>query len=325
VFVVKIFFGNRSFALVFLPFIIGGFYIFNHFTNHHVAEEHLNLGFWGKMFEQDLLAFDIAALALIFMNSILINTIFNRNEFMEKNNYLTSMLYVTFMSFFHSFYFLDGLAIAQTLMILMLFQLLKLRQNEDGRRAVFNAAFLFGLACTFFPILLVGTPFLFWTIWVVRPFIFRESLLIITGFTIPMVYAGVHSWVFETKLNRDQFSNSAGELHEWETLVLCSGALLLLFFCAPSLLTLIRQSSIRLKKVFRILLLLTGLCGSIALLEFFAFQKLEAIGLLIFPLMFFLPYAFGSKQPRVVPSMIYYLIFLFSVGKFFIPFDSLGL
>ena len=320
-FVVKLFFGNRSYALLFLPFIIGGFYACNYFTGYHAASSELNFGLWGSFSQPDFWFLDFLAPGLILMNAILINTLFNRNEFMEKNNFLTSMVYVTFMSFFPTFYHLDGSALTQTLMILVLIQLFRLNQNSDGRRQVFNAAILFGLACTFFPVLLVGTPFLFWMIWVLRPFILRESVLTITGFTVPLIYAGVYSYVFQIRLEREQFSSTSSELYMFDMVILASGVGLLLLLCTTYLLNKLRGSSIRLKKLFRMLGLLTGLSAGLIVLEFFVFEKLAAAGLILFPFAFFLPYAFGEKDLRAFPSFAFYLIFLFSVGKFFIPFD----
>lgn len=321
---VRIFFGNRSYALLFLPFIIGGLYACNHFTGYHASEEQLNFGFWGIINSPFSLLSDCAAMLLIFINAVLINTLFNRNEFMEKNNFLTSMFYVCFMSFFPSFYHLDGQSIAQTLLVLSLIQIFKLNQNQDGRRAVFNASILFGTACTFFPVLLIGTPFLFWIIWVLRPFVLRESILVLMGFTVPLIYTGVYSYVFQTRLERDQFSSSSAEIHLLDMIVLGSGVLLLLLMSAKSLITKLRVSSIRLKKLFRIIGLLIGLSVGIIVLEFFVFDKLAANGLLLFPLAFFFPYALGEKKPKVLPTLTFYLVILFSVGKFFIPFDQLA-
>lgn len=321
---VKLFFGNRSFALLFLPIIIGLFGVLNFFFQHHNGEEQVVFGFWGNVDNQSYWLFQIGAFVLIFLNAIMINNIFNRNDFMERNNYLASLLYVVLMSFFHSFYFISGAAFAQTLLILVVAQLFKLSQNEDGRKAVFNAAILFGLAASFYPVLLIGAPFLFWMIWVMRPFILRESLLAFTGFVTPLVYAGVYGAFAGVKIIRDEFSSSAGEWHYYDFVVLTFLVSLLIFASVSVVLSKIGTSSIRSKKLFRMLLLMIFFSMAIAVIEFLAFNKLEGLGLLAFPLMFIIPYAFGIKTPRTFAVITYYLIFFFAVGKFFIPFDSLG-
>jgi hypothetical protein len=295
----------------------------NYFTGYHGTDAELNFGFWGSIEKTQFWHLDMLAPVFILINAILINTLFNRNEFMEKNNYITSMLYVSFMSFFPSFYYLDGLAISQTLTILVLIQLFRLNQNQDGRRQVFNAAILFGLACTLSPIFLIGTPFLFWMVWVLRPFVFRESVLILTGFTVPLIYAGVYSYVFQIRLERDQFSSSPSELYMLDTLVLLGGLGLLLLMSASPVLNKLRVSSIRIKKLFRIIGLLAGLSAGIIVLDFFVFEKLSATGLIVFPLAFLFPFAFGERELRALPTFIFYLILLFSIGKFFIPYSEL--
>lgn len=321
---VTLFFGNRSYALLFLPILIGGFYFCNHLTNYHVPPEAINLGFWGTIQVPFSWPMDFAALALILINAILLNTLFNRNEFMEKNNYLSSMLYVVFMSFFPVFYHLDGLALAETLLILTLIQLFRLNQNEDGRRAVFNSALLFGTACTFSPILLLGLPILFWAVWVIRPFFMRESLLVLAGLATPLLYTLVYTYLFDIRMERNHFSSSSAEF-VWLDMSVLGGAILLIGLASLSgVMGKFRGSSIRLKKLFRMLGLFIWMFLAAGALEFLVFNKLAALCLLILPLIFYLTYAFGERQPKGFPTFVFYLLFLFAVGKFFIPFDQIA-
>ncbi|OFZ64579.1 MAG: hypothetical protein A3D92_14295 [Bacteroidetes bacterium RIFCSPHIGHO2_02_FULL_44_7] len=321
---VTLFFGNRSYALLFLPVIIGSFYFCNHLTNYHNLADGMNLGFWGT-FEVSLSWLtDFAALTLILINAILLNTLFNRNEFMEKNNFLASMLYVVFMSFFPVFYHLDGLALAGTLLILSLIQLFRLNQNEDGRRAVFNAALLFGTACTLSPILLLGIPILFWVVWVIRPFVLRESLLLLAGLATPLLYTLVYTYLFQIRMERSNFSSSSAEFVLLDMLVLGGGLLLIGLASVGGVMNKFRGSSIRLKKLFRMLGLFMWMFLAAGALEFLVFGKLAASSLLLVPLIFFLTYAFGERKPKGFPTFIFYLLFLFAVGKFFIPFDQMA-
>ncbi len=321
---VTLFFGNRSYALLFLPFIIGGFYACNYFTAYHIAPETLNIGFWGTIQTGGHWAFDLTALLMVLLNAILLNRLFNRNDFMERNSFLASLLYVVLMSFFPSFYHLDGIALAQPLVVLSVIQLFHLNQNEDGRRAVFNASFLFGAACTFFPVLLLGVPALFWMVWVIRPFVLRESLLVLAGFAVPLLYAAVYTNVFHFRMERENFSSSSTEVLLLNSAVVGGGLVLLGMMSVSAVVGKLRVSSIRLKKLFRILGLLIWLFLGIGALEYFVFGKLAAVSLLIIPVIFFLSYAFGEREPKGLPTFTFYLLFLFAVGKFFIPFDSLA-
>jgi len=317
--VVRIFFGNRSYALLILPLLIVGYTVLNMWKGHHDPDIQANFGFWGHLLSQSTLLSQFLAGSLIFVNAILLNTLFNRNDFMESNNYLPSLLYVTFLSIFHSFYFLDGSSIAQTLVVLGLYQLLKLSQNEDARKIVFNAAFLFGVACTFNPLLLLIIPFMFWMGWVIRPFVFRESTLTVIGAVIPLMFAGVYGSFYNIEMTNEQFSSSSTELWLEDIVVLGGATFFMIVLGVGSLALKLKQSSIRLKKLFRVIVILANFCLLLTIFEYFVFHKKEALSLVFIPLMFFLPYAFGYKKQRMVTTTVFYLLFFFSVGKFFYP------
>ncbi len=278
---------------------------------------------WGVIGHQNHWTIQLGAFGLILINALLLNTIFNRNEFMERNSYLVPFFYIVFMSFFHSFYFLEGLSIAQTFVVFMLFQLFKLNQNEDGRRTTFNIGIFYGIACTFYPVLLLGFPFVFWMVWVMRPFILRESMLIAVGFIVPLLYSGVYSLFVKTKLDKTEFSSSASELHWLNTLVLVAGVALLVVLSLKGIYAKITVSSIRMKKLFRVLLLFVFMSVLIVLIDFFVFRKVEPIGILLALILLLLPYGFGEKKQKTLPSLLFYGIFFYSVAKFFIPFESI--
>lgn len=320
---VQLFYGNRSFALLFLPVFVVGYVVLNQFFPYHLPEAQGHFGFWGMLLPQNTYLSQILAPLLVLAGSVILNTLFNRNEFMERNNFMTSLLYITFMSAFHSFYFLDGFAIAQFLVILALYQVFHLYQNEDGRKRVFNIGFLLGLACTVHPLLISVVLIVFWLVWVVRPFVFRESLLLIVGLIIPLVYGGLYSSWFGNQIHNTQISSASIEVKLEDMVVVGSVCLLMIFLSLGTLLLKIQQSSIRLKKLFRILLIMINYALLLTILEYFVFHKKEVLALVFIPLAFVLPYAFGYKKQRDVTTVIFYLLFLFSVGKFLYPLTFL--
>ena len=252
----------------------------------YLHEKTASFGMWGSVNYPNHWGFQASSLLLTFASALLLNAAFNRNEFMERNSYLTPMLYITLMSFFHSFYYLEGLSLAQIFLVLTVFQLFRLSQNEDGRRTVFNAAFFFGIACTFYPVLFIGLPFLFWMVWVMRPFVLRESALLVMGFLVPLLYSGTYSFVYKITLDRTEFSSSSSEAHWLNTVVICLGLILLTLVSLKGLFAKIAVSSIRMKKIFRLLLLLIFMCLLAILIDFFVFNKVEAGSLIIICLVF---------------------------------------
>lgn len=316
---VRIFFGNRSYGLLILPLLIVGYALLNIWKGHHQPDLETNFGFWGHLLGDSLLLSKILAGTLIFVNAILLNSAFNRSDFMESNNFLPALLYVVFLSTFHSFYYLNGFAIAQTLLVLSVVQLMRLNQNEDARRIIFNASFLIGVACTFYPLLLVIIPFVFWMIWVIRPFVLRESVLTVVGVAIPLIFAGVYGAVYQIGLSNDQLSSTSQELWLEDITIMGGIVFFMIILGLSSLAFKLKQSSIRLKKLFRLIVILANFCLLLTIFEYFVFHKKEALSLVFIPLMFFLPYSFGYKKQRMVTTTVFYLFFLFSVGKFFYP------
>ena len=320
---VKLFFGNRSFSLLILPIFLVGYLLCNYYSSFYTQDVTSNFGMWGNIKLPNHWGFQAGSASLIFISSLLLNSIFNRNEFMERNSYLIPLLYITVMSFFHFFYFLEGLSIAQMFLVITVFQLFKLNQNDDGRRIVFNASFFFGLACTFYPVLFIGVPFLFWMVWVMRPFILRESALIVDGFMVPLLYSGAYSFVFKTRLDRTAFSSSSSQ-YDWINIIVVSlGLLLLIGFSLKGLFGKIATSSIRMKKIFRLLLLLILLCLIAMFIDYFVFHKLDEGAIIMICLVFVIPYGFGQKSLNKIPTVIYYLILFYSVSKFFIPYGAI--
>jgi hypothetical protein len=185
---IRLFLENRIGVLLLLPVIITIYFLLNYKTGYYLPSIEVNLGLWNNV-RLDAKFFSLISSFLILVNAVGLNILFNINEFFEKNTYIVSLLYVVTMSFYHSFYSLNGSLIAQAFLILMLYQFFNLKQNVDGRSQVFNGSLFAGIAATFFPPLLISLPFVLVMIWIIRPFYFREMLLSIFGFGTPIIFA----------------------------------------------------------------------------------------------------------------------------------------
>ena len=316
---VKIFVGNRSGVLLILPILVVIYAVLNFVMNYHVPSPISGFGFYGELLPEKSIISQISAPLLILLNALILNGIFNRNGFMEKNNFLPALLYVVGKSYFHSYYFINGFGLAETFMILAFMQVFRLDQNSDGRKAVFNAAFLAGVAASFYPILLLFAPFLFIIVWIMRPFVLRESALLAVGFLIPLVYAGCYSFLFRVPISGDSFTGFATEWKFPDLYVVAAGFLLLGFATISPVSQKLGQSSIRLKKMFRAIAWMLLFYSLLSVLEVLTLLKLDAPSFTIGLLAFILTYGFGMKQVRQFPTFIFYLLLIFSVGKFFVP------
>jgi hypothetical protein len=318
---VKIFLGNRAAVLILLIPIISMYFLLNFFTNYYQIQNTTNLGYWGHHIPINEVISQFLAGSLILTNAILINAIFNWNEFLERNSFISSLLYVLLMSFYHSFYALDGQLIAHTFIILVIFQLFHLRQNEDGRRIVFNAGFLAGVAASLHPPLIAFSPFLIVMIWSIRPFVLRETLLTLVGFIIPLIYAGAYLLYTGSGIDLKLLKTSTNYDRQQIDFLVSSALFIILFLLSLlSIQTHTQKSSIRLKKLVRILwwlVLVALLLGSI---DYITYDQIERFSLLMIPMAFFLTYSFIHKNLNQVAAGLFYLTAFYSVLKFFIHF-----
>ncbi|MFK7786326.1 MAG: hypothetical protein AB8B56_14495 [Crocinitomicaceae bacterium] len=318
---VKIFIGNRSGVLLVLPILVVLYVVLNMVMGYHVSSPISGFGFYGEMLPEETVLSQVLAPIIILSNALLLNSIFNRNGFMEKNNYLPALLYIVGKSYFHSYYFVNGFGLAETFMILAFMQVFKLDQNTDGRKAVFNAAFFAGTAASFYPILLLFIPFLFVIVWILRPFVFRESALLAVGFLIPLIYAGCYSTIFGIPIKGSSFTGFPAEWKFPDLYVIAGGLFFLGMATISPLSQKLGQSSIRLKKLFRVIAWMVLFYTLVSGLELLMLGKLDAPSYIIGWLAFFITYGFGQKHVRQFPAFIFYLLLIFSVGKFFVPLD----
>lgn len=317
--VVRLFFGNNAWVLLALPLIIFGYVWLNFQTGYYVQEETSNLGFWGEALVIYPVLEGILSAVLIFINAVTINWIYNSNEFMDRNSYLSSLLYVVLLSYYHSFYSIDGLLLSHTFLILMMNRLFSLSQHESGKREVFNGMFLAGMAATFHPPLTGLFPLLLFMIWVIRPFVMREFILAIGGFLIPLLYAAVYLWLSGNELELKLLEQVTDYTNKQTDFLITAILFTLIFLLSIVSIRFRKQkSSLRLKKLINILwwFLLLGLILGGG--DYLMYEQIERFSFIMIPLSIFLTFAFIQKTYGVFASILFYFALIYSGLKFFI-------
>jgi len=317
--VVKIFLSNRSIVQFLLPFVVVMYVVLNVFKNYYNYSDIAYFGFWGNNIKISVLYTQIIASCIVLINAIGINAIFNWNQFLERNSFMPSLLYVVLMSFYHSFYELDGLLIAHSFLILSINQLFFLRQNEDGRKSVFNAAFFAGLASTFYPSIIGFLPVTLFMIWCIRPFILRETILCIIGFIIPILYGGFYLIYTGSSVSMDLIKVTTNyDQQLFDFLVTFGIFVFSLLLSVVSIRAYIQKSSLRLKKMSRILWLFIFVSLVIGIFDYLAFDKqIQRFSLVMIPFSFFLTFSFFHKTLSSVANGLFYITFIYSILKFF--------
>jgi Family of unknown function (DUF6427) len=316
----RLFLGNQFVALLFLPLVVGLYFVLNQFTEYFELFPEIDFGCWGTYVFLQYNWANYISFPIVIINAIGANYVFNSNEFHDKNTYVISLFYVVFLSFFQCFYQANGVLLAHSAIISGLFQVFRLDYNKDGRRAVFNSGFLFGLATTFHPPYIIFLPVVSWMILRIRPFVLREFLLTIVGYIIPLLYGVCFLYGFMHKKLRFETLSEGNHLVKKEMFVSISLAI----FAIIGLFSLIvlsnksGKSSIRFKKMISVLKLLFFAIILLGLMEFVMFKGYEWISLIVVPIVFFYPFSFFNKSSHFLGSLIFYLSFIFSIAKFFI-------
>ena len=94
---VKLFLGNRTGVLFLIPFFMLGYFLLDQFTSYYPHNAQTNIGMWGISIPFSDSFLEISGAILVVMNALAINMIYNANEFLERNSYIPSLLYVVMM------------------------------------------------------------------------------------------------------------------------------------------------------------------------------------------------------------------------------------
>lgn len=317
--ILRPFLSNRPFTLALLIPVIAGFCLLNGYFGYHELFPKINIGLWG---ETGLLSewwISIVSGFIIGLNALQLNVLFNRHEFLERNNYGPALFYVLLMSFSHSFYQVEGLLLAHVCWLQAIRLMFRIRPNEDARKHVFNAAFFVGLSATFHPAS-AGLLIFFWfALWALKQLTFREFLLSFTGFLVPVANALVYWWFSGHRLDTSLLWNSVIVPNEKVVYYATSGLIAGLFVLSMIGIQIrLQKSSIRFKKLTRSLIWILAGCVLLGTAHPVFYQQMEWFSLMFIPLSFFLTFAFIHRFWEAVSTFFFYAAFLLAVVKFFI-------
>ena len=317
--ILRPFLSNRPLVLLLLIPIVAGFQLLNAQYHFHELLGVVDLGLWGKTTFLSSWWTSIIASVIVLANAVQLNFLFNKHEFLDKNNYGPSLFYVVLMSFSHSFYQVDAVLICHLFLLQSLRLLFQLKTNETNLNSSFNSAFFIGLSASFLPpsaALII--PFWF-SAWALHPFSFRQWLLMIIGFLIPIAN-GLTWWWFSghtisTRILRHSSLIKYEEIFFYGT----TATIVILFLLSMIGIQIrVRVSNIRFKKLNRALIWI--LVGTLLLgvAEMIIYQQSEWISMLFIPLSFFFTFAFIHRIWQRVASIFFYLTLIIAVAKFFL-------
>lgn len=143
------------------PFLVLVFHLINLLTGSLPTPNQINLGLFGDFSTISPIISRLLAGIFVLLNALNLTRVFNENEFYDKNIYSTGFLYCVLMSFFQSFYSFGSILIVHSLLIIVMRELLLIKQQEGDQKHVFNGSLLLGLcSCIHPPSIVYILPFL---------------------------------------------------------------------------------------------------------------------------------------------------------------------
>lgn len=136
-------------------------------------------------------------LMLLLAEAFLLNLVLQSHQVIVKKNWLPALLVVVFGSCSPGLLWPVPEQFAGLLLILVLHILLGTYRQDKSFAAVFNCGMLIGLAGQFYLPSLVFFLFAFISVIILRPFIWREWIMLMLGMLIPFIYAGVYFYWYD--------------------------------------------------------------------------------------------------------------------------------
>lgn len=134
----------------------------------------------------------LIAIACIFIQALMINSIVNKHKLFGELNFIPSLSFVLLTSWFPEFNFLTPTLLAMFPIIIAFGKLIQLYHSENYDSLLFDAAFLIAFASLLW---LPSVQFLFWlfiTLGVTKPFNLRIWIVGFLGFLVPYFLAATY-------------------------------------------------------------------------------------------------------------------------------------
>lgn len=264
----------------------------------------------------------VAHFLMLLVNALALNWIFNSYEFLEKNTYIISLLYLIFTSFFHNWGDPSWLFVAQLCCIIGFGVLFSIKPQQNAKKQAFNAGFLFGLSLFFETSFILLLPVLLILLIILRGGQIRELLLLTIGFSLPFGFYLCLYFLVNDTFPVFPLPVSHFYTPNWfETI--CLGIIATLFvFSLLGLRARLGKASLRLKKQTQILTVFMFLCALLGLSTLFFWGQATLLSLLVLPFSFYFTYALLSSGLGISSHLFFYLIFTFSILKFALAYYS---
>lgn len=322
-FMIRLFLDNRTAVLLILPFLIGLYILGGVLGMDPLIANRVDGLIFSQTTTNEFWSYFIQSFLLL-INAVFLNTVFNSHEFLDKNTYIISLIYVVLTPMFVPLNQFSPVLFAHFFVIATLGVLFHLKSNSDGKITIFNAGILMSIALILLPYLTALIPIMLMMIVIIRPFNWREFFICLAGLSVQLIY--YFSYLFLNNQLEFTWEFPAWQLHDYQKSLHLYPVviiyLILLFISLLSLSARLLKSSLRLKKQIQMLGLFLSFLFILGFVDFYFSSSIYYLSLAIIPLSYFLTYAFLSKRSGILANIFFYIALLYSFVKFFLIFTQ---
>ncbi len=135
----------------------------------------------------------LLALAMVFVQAILINAVTNRYRLITNKSFLPGLLYLLLIANMPNLHMLHAILFGNCLIILSWMLVVNIFNQSENNKTVFNAAFILGIASLFYPLHIYFLLLIFAAIWISNTESLRTFIIAIIGFaTVWYLYLSIN-------------------------------------------------------------------------------------------------------------------------------------
>jgi hypothetical protein len=322
--ILKTFHSSQTLILLLLPFIMGIFWVSGFITPNLAYIDHTSFLFQSIEPDNPYLNKSLA-FALIFITGVQLNSVINRTDFFDKNMYLTSLLYVVFMSGVPQFQQMHPIIVSNFFWVLAFRRLLNIYGQVACKSEIFDASLfiligaLFNYPSGFFLLLL---PIV--TLIIFRPFVMKEYSMPFLAFILVAVYVYVFQFVVGLPMLNlaemfDIKSDSTIRVKmNWTHYVMYAFMLVTFVFSVYQIRKRLSRSSVRFRKLIQSIWAFIIIAIGVILLEHWYFTNDSVVLFLAVPLSVFYTFYFYHTPHRWAASMLFYGVFVLKVVNIYL-------
>lgn len=147
------------------------------------------------IFKNNALIGNILSVVLVITGAYVLNYVVSKHEFFDRRTYLPSFFYLILMSCYTSILKPHPSIFSNILLIISIHKIISSYRKETAFSEFFDASFLIALASLFYLPSLTFLIFVFISLLVIRPFIWREWAVSLIGFLLPFIFVSTYYWV----------------------------------------------------------------------------------------------------------------------------------